>query len=50
MDRHVELRVAQRGEEILVYTFRSVREAAEMIDFFDGLLAEPSFVVQPLRH
>lgn len=50
MGQCVELRVSQDGEEILVYMLKSAKAAAEMIDFLDGMLNDPSFVVQPLRH
>ena len=50
MNRYVELRVAQAGEEILIYTFKSVSEAIDMLQFLDGMIVDPAFTVQPLRH
>lgn len=46
----VELRVREEGEDILVYTFRSLVEAAEMISFLSDFLPRAQFVVQPCRH
>lgn len=46
----VEMRVRDAGEEILVYTFKEPKEAAEMIEFLSDFLPEAEFLVQPLRH
>lgn len=46
----VELRVRDADAEILVYTFRQVSEAAEMIRFLSEFLPEARFVLQPIRH
>lgn len=50
MGQGVELRVAENGTDILVYTFRTVQAAAEMIHFLEDMLPGASFTVQPLRH
>jgi hypothetical protein len=46
----IELRVAEGGEDVLVYTFRTVADAAEMIGFLSEFLPEARFMIQPLRH
>lgn len=46
----VELRVSEGGRDILVYTLKSVGEAAEMIRFLADFLPRAEFVIQPLRH
>ncbi len=46
----VELRVRDEGEEILVYTFRAIADAAEMIHFLSGFLPRAQFVLQPAPH
>ncbi|MBF9029966.1 hypothetical protein HKCCE3408_06140 [Rhodobacterales bacterium HKCCE3408] len=50
MTNAVELRVSEGAEDILVYTFRSAREAGDMIGFLTEFLPEAKFLVQPLRH
>lgn len=44
------LRVQEGGEDSLVYTFRSVREAADMILFLQDFFPDARFVVEPARH
>ena len=46
----VELRVRKDGEDVLVYTFKNVGEASEMIHFLSDFWPRADFVVQPLRH
>ena len=46
----VELRVAEGGRDVLVYTFREVAEAAEMMRFLSEFLPEARFLIQPVRH
>lgn len=46
----VELRVAENGREMLVYTFRGTAEAAEMMRFLAEFLPEARFLIQPVRH
>ncbi|MEM7520406.1 MAG: hypothetical protein AAF307_05150 [Pseudomonadota bacterium] len=46
----VEMRVREAGEDILVYTFKKPREAAEMIGFLSEFLPAAEFLIQPLRH
>ena len=46
----IELRVRDGGEEILVYSFPSIDEAAEMFEFLRGFLPEASFLIQPQPH
>jgi len=46
----VELRVQNEGDEILVYAFRTLAEAAEMLDFLKDFFPAARFVVQPVRH
>ena len=50
MSEQVELRVSDEGKEILVYTFESAGEAAEMIHFLTDFLPAAQFVLQPMRH
>jgi hypothetical protein len=46
----VELRVRENGKDVLVYTFKSIESAAEMMHFLSGMMPEVSYLVQPLRH
>ena len=46
----VEMRVRVDGEEVLSYTFRSVSEAAEIIQFLSDFFPNGQFLVQPLSH
>lgn len=46
----IELRVAEDGREILIYKFREIAAAVEMMDFLSGFLPEARFVIQPLPH
>lgn len=46
----VELRVADDGRDILIYTFRGAAEAAEMMRFLVEFLPGARFLIQPLRH
>ena len=46
----VELRVRVDGEELLFYTFRSVSEAAELIQFLSDFFPNGQFLVQPRSH
>lgn len=46
----VELRVAEGGQDVLVYTFRGVADAAEMMRFLSEFLPEARFLIQPVRH
>jgi hypothetical protein len=46
----VELRVADGGQDLLVYTFRGMAEAAEMMRFLSEFLPEARFLIQPVRH
>jgi hypothetical protein len=50
MNRSVELRVREGGEDVLVYTFETAALAAEMIRFLSGFFPRAEFLVQPLRH
>jgi hypothetical protein len=46
----VELRVAEEGREVLIYTFGKVAEAAEMMNFLSEFLPDARFLIQPVRH
>jgi hypothetical protein len=42
--------VRQDGEDILVYRFGTMREAAEIFDFIADLMPGAQFIIEPLRH
>lgn len=46
----VELRVQENGEDVLVYAFRAIDEAAEMFDFLRDFFPGAKFIIQPLMH
>jgi len=46
----VELRVAEDGRDLLIYTFRGAAEAAEMMRFLADFLPDARFIIQPVRH
>lgn len=46
----IELRVAEDGKDILIYKFRGIAGAVEMMDFLSGFLPEARFVIQPVPH
>jgi hypothetical protein len=46
----VELRVAEEGQEILIYRFGKIVDAAEMMRFLAEFLPDARFVIQPLPH
>ena len=46
----VELHVRENGKDVLVYTFKTIGAAAEMMHFLSDMMPEMSYVVQPLRH
>lgn len=46
----VELRVSEESQEILVYTFKTAKEAGEMVRFLTEFLPKARFLVQPLTH
>ncbi len=48
--RGVELRIEDQGEDLLVYTFRAIDEAAEMFEFLREFFPSARFVIQPLTH
>lgn len=48
--RSVEFRVQQDGEDVLVYTFKAVDEAAEMFNFLREFFPQARFIIQPLLH
>jgi hypothetical protein len=50
MQRSVELRVREGGGDVLVYTFATVTDAAEMIHFLSDFFPAAEFLVQPIRH
>jgi hypothetical protein len=50
MQRHVELRVRDGGEDILVYTFESAAGAARMIHYLSDFFPDAEFLLQPLLH
>lgn len=49
-DRSVELRVQEDGEDVLVYAFPGIGEAAEMFEFLRDFFPGARFVIQPLTH
>ena len=50
MTQLVEVRVRDSGDEILAYTFNTLGEASEMLNFLKDFLPDATFVIQPLRH
>ncbi|WP_156943801.1 hypothetical protein [Roseivivax isoporae] len=46
----IELRVREDARDILVYTFRTIAEASEMIHFLAEFFPGAQYVVQPGRH
>lgn len=46
----VQMQVQDGDEVLLHYTFGSLKEASEMLDFLRDFLPSASFVIQPLRH
>jgi hypothetical protein len=50
MDRSIELRVREGNEDTLIYVFKTVADAAEMIQFLNGFFPKASFIVQPVCH
>lgn len=46
----LELRVQQDGVDSLVYAFRTIAEAAEMMAFLRDFFPAATFVLQPARH
>ena len=46
----VELRVEEASEEILRYSFSTLREASEMFDFLKDFFPTGTFLIHPLRH
>jgi hypothetical protein len=46
----VRMTVEESGEAILVYTMRSVSDAAEMMLFLRDFLPGARFVLEPVRH
>lgn len=46
----VELKVREDGADTLVYTFKTVSEAGEMINFLTDFFPAATFIVQPLTH
>lgn len=46
----VELRVADEGRDVLVYNFRQLSEAVEMMSFLSDFLPQARFLIQPVRH
>jgi hypothetical protein len=46
----VELRVAEDGQDVLIYTLSGVPEAAEMMRFLAEFLPDARFLIQPVRH
>jgi hypothetical protein len=46
----MELRVQEHGVDQLVYTFRSVEDASEMVAFLKDFFPEAAFVLAPVRH
>lgn len=48
--RTVEFRVQQNGEDVLIYTFKAIDEAAEMFDFLRGFFPDARFIIQPVLH
>lgn len=50
MPGFVELRVRENGQDILVYSFKSVTAAADMVHFLSDMMPGASYTVQPVRH
>lgn len=50
MDRMIEMRVQDAGEDVLTYTFKTLSEASEMLSFLKDFFPQARFVIQPLRH
>lgn len=48
--RAVELRVQENGEDVLVYAFKAIDEAAEMFNFLRDFFPGAKFIIQPLMH
>lgn len=46
----VELRVADEGREVLVYSFGKISEAVDMMSFLADFLPQACFLIQPVRH
>jgi len=46
----VQLRVEDAGQAVLIYTMRTVSDAAEMTVFLRDFFPQARFVVEPLRH
>jgi len=46
----LELRVQEDGSDTLIYTFRSVTDAAEMVAFLKDFFPKADFVLGPVRH
>jgi len=46
----VELRVRDGGEDVLQYSFKTIKEASEMLAFLKDFFPAGTFVIQPLRH
>lgn len=46
----VEMRVEDGGEEVLRYSFKTLQEASEMLDFLKDFFPSGTFVIQPMRH
>lgn len=46
----VEMRVQEDGQDILVYSFPRLAEAAEMFDFLKDFFPGAKFVIQPQTH
>jgi len=46
----VEMRVRDGGADVLVYVFRTIAEAGEMMAFLREFFPSAQFLVQPLPH
>jgi len=46
----VELRVEDGGEEVLRYSFGTIAEASEMLDYLKDFFPAGTFLIHPLRH
>lgn len=46
----IELRVTDGGEDVLIYTFRRMADAAEMMGFLAEFMPDAKFLIQPIRH
>ena len=46
----LELRVREAGEDVLVYTFKTVSEASDIIRYLGEFFPGAQFVLQPLAH